>query len=314
MCETYTSENYSHSSKVYMFDVDGTLVTTKSGRPSYSPIDVYDYMFYSGVLEKLEELMKRGYSIVLISNQKRFTPLIKSKFNNIYQKLERAGIKIVAFILKSTEYQKPSALVFDDIQKMWPVSITKVRYCGDACGALHSKDYPPYEWSDVDYEFYNNLNIKNKKFYRPQQVFKNKLKLEVETEKSFIMLVGNPGSRKTWVAQKLAEQGFTHICGDTHGTVAKQKQLLQRALAKNQNVIIDNTNGRKEKRNEFLDLAREHNYFTTIIWLVPDGRPFNKQRDSPVPEVAYNVYSKYFVEPASDEADRLIVYCHHTPI
>jgi hypothetical protein len=33
------------------------------------------------------------------------------------------------------------------------------------------------------------------------------------------------------------------------------------------------------------------------MWHVRDGRPFNALREKPVPEVAYAMYSKHFVDP-----------------
>ena len=79
-------------------------------------------------------------------------------------------------------------------------------------------------------------------------------------------------------------------------------------------------NYQREKRKVFIDIAKNMNIPVRILWFIRDGRPFNNLRgkmketntmyyhNKPVPEVAYNTYSKYFEEPISEEGNIEIVY------
>ena len=84
-----------HSTKIAAFDMDGTLITTKSGR--VFPIDKNDWrlLYENRTREKLEALYTQGYKIVIITNQagiatgKLKLEDFQSKVQNIVTKLNR---------------------------------------------------------------------------------------------------------------------------------------------------------------------------------------------------------------------------------
>ena len=57
------------SHKIAAFDMDGTIITTKSGR--VFPVDYKDWrlLYENRTIEKLEILLGEGYKIVFITNQ-----------------------------------------------------------------------------------------------------------------------------------------------------------------------------------------------------------------------------------------------------
>ena len=57
------------SEKIAAYDMDGTIITTKSGR--VFPVDCNDWrlLYEERTREKLESLYHEGYKIVLITNQ-----------------------------------------------------------------------------------------------------------------------------------------------------------------------------------------------------------------------------------------------------
>jgi hypothetical protein len=61
--------------------------------------------------------------------------------------------------------------------------------------------------------------------------------------------------------------------------------------------VVDATHGSEANRAPYQELAASLGIPFQIIWHIRDGRSFNALRPEPVPEVAYAVYTKHFVEP-----------------
>ena len=89
--------NVQASSKIAAFDMDGTLITTKSGR--VFPLDHKDWrlLYENRTIEKLESLYGEGYKIVIITNQaglasgKLKLDDFKAKVESIVMKLNRGN-------------------------------------------------------------------------------------------------------------------------------------------------------------------------------------------------------------------------------
>lgn len=298
----YISEYYIYRPCLYMFDVDGTLITTKTGRKPYLIKSPDDFVFFDSVFPKLKKLSKR-YSFILVSNQAKFTDIIAEKFELLTKCFEENKIEIICFILKSKEYKKPSNKIFQRILKLWKKSniiLEKIKISGDAIG--ETSEFPPYRWADSDLKFYENINFLKKSFVSPLKLFPSKKINNFSiSEKEMILCVGNPGSGKSECANYFEKNGYQVISGDRKQTKKKQNDMLKEFLNKNESIVIDNTNSKKENRRVFVNLAREYDYYIRVIWCIRDGRPFNAEREHPVPEVAYSIYSKYFNEPSIPE-------------
>ena len=89
--------NVQASSKIAAFDMDGTLITTKSGR--VFPLDHKDWrlLYDNRTIEKLESLYSEGYKVVIITNQaglasgKLKLDDFKAKVESIVMKLNRGA-------------------------------------------------------------------------------------------------------------------------------------------------------------------------------------------------------------------------------
>ena len=89
--------NVRGSSKIAAYDMDGTIITTKSGR--VFPIDHKDWrlLYENRTREKLESILKEGYKIVLITNQAGLatgkTKLVdfKTKVEGVVKSLNRGS-------------------------------------------------------------------------------------------------------------------------------------------------------------------------------------------------------------------------------
>lgn len=118
----FTSKYVKSSKKIAAFDMDGTLIKTKSGK--VHPVDTNDWQIaFPNVGQKLKELLTDGYKIVILSNQ---APIgngrvkiedFKKKIENIVSKL---NVPIQAYIATGKGfYRKPTT-------GMWKVLTEKV--------------------------------------------------------------------------------------------------------------------------------------------------------------------------------------------
>jgi DNA 3'-phosphatase len=160
---------------ILAFDVDGTIITTKSGKKF--PVDDEDWKFWHpSVPDVLREKAREGYSIAFISNQggvgsKKQSPQgFQKKIDAIIHKI---GIPI-DFIcsLEGDAFRKPCTGMWEFLQfARWDAQIQHSRtlagdysltiekmYIGDAAGrpatGTHAKDF-----SDTDLKLSINLGV-----------------------------------------------------------------------------------------------------------------------------------------------------------
>ena len=109
-----------HSSKVAAFDIDGTIIRTKSGR-TFSTGRT-DWVFFDGsVPKKLKELHDAGTKVVFITNQagmekgKADPKELQGKFEDI---INAVGVPIQVFVCPgNNHYRKPSAEMWKFLEK-----------------------------------------------------------------------------------------------------------------------------------------------------------------------------------------------------
>jgi len=279
-------------------DVDGTLITSKSGRRWAQ--DENDWMFLGPVPAVLEELRTKGWTIALVSNQSDWTisPGPKSKIDSILSVLKEANgwapwclVATSTRQMKDTLFRKPGRGLYDILLSHLG-SVESVHMCGDAIGP--SDPYPPYQWSDSDQQFAKGIGAD---FFRPMDVFNAAPPFSLSPRQELVLLMGNPGSGKSTTARYIAARGYVHIEQDVVGTKAAVKKATQAALATGASVVMDATHGSETNRSVYEELAAELQIPFQILWHIRDGRPFNALREKPVPEVAYAIYTKHFVPP-----------------
>ncbi len=101
--------------------------------------------------------------------------------------------------------------------------------------------------------------------------------------KRLILLVGIPGAGKSTLAKKIIEKGFHCLSADPireelYGDAAEQGdkeqvfkiffERLDDALAKELDIIIDNTNLNPRQRKPILEKARKAGYSDIQLWLL----------------------------------------------
>jgi bifunctional polynucleotide phosphatase/kinase len=304
-CVFYKPDNYIITKDVFFFDMDGTLIATQTGKVVNS--EPNDVVFLGPVPEQLNDLRKLGFMIVIVSNQARYNDKIQAKFDLVVQELIRInGWAPYVFIATANDgYRKPGtkmASLFLSQIGMTDAELNSKSMCGDAVGP--NDPFPPYRWDNVDSEFAKAIGAR---FYRPSEIFGSNAATPAPHQELVIM-VGNPASGKTTSAAILATYGYTAVAQDVYKTAQRVYKVADQELTAGKSVVIDATNPTVEKRSYWIELARSHNVPVRIMWHIRDGRPFNALRPTPVPNVAYNIYSSKFESPYQDGVPVVLIY------
>ncbi len=305
--------------KVATFDMDGTIITTKSGKKF--PINALDWKFWhDSVPVVLREYYKNGYDVVIISNQngieKGKTSLIdiKSKIEEIVKELKIPITVLLA--MKDDHMRKPRIGTWEVLtQSLAPIIDTF--YCGDAAG--RAKDF-----AATDYKFALNLGIP---FKVPEQLFKNQewspssslIDFDPRTipednrnfphanHQEIVLLCGPPASGKSTFANNQLP-GYEVVCQDELRTLPRCVKACKAALNAQKSVIIDATNRNRKAREKWLELAMTQ--AIPIRCIVMDvtkelSLHLNKVRslygNKHVPIIAIHTYFKNYEPPTEFE-------------
>lgn len=329
-CITGVTSDFKFTSKFAGFDLDSTLIKTKSGKKFAKDSD--DWIFFSDNVEsRLKQLNKDNYCIVIITNQAGLST--DTKINAWKQKVDsivkRINLPIKVFCSVSHDiYRKPLPSFMEEYIRPFvkDMDMEESFYCGDACG--RDGDH-----SDCDYKFALNSKLK---FRLPEDVFDclegdipvinypilDLVKMTgdgssfVREEKEMILMVGYPGAGKSrYVNDVLVPKNYVRINQDVLKTAAKCLKEATKALSEGKNVVIDNTNYDKSKRAQYIKLAKSYGY--TVRCIIIDTpyelalhnatyRAYKKEAGH-IPEIAYRLYKKNYTEPAISEGIKEIL-------
>jgi bifunctional polynucleotide phosphatase/kinase len=327
------------SDKIASFDMDGTLIATKSGNKFSTGRTDWKW-WHPKVPTKLKELHKSGYKLVIFSNQggvgkgKVSAKDIKGKVEDIIAEL---GLPMMAFLATGEDkWRKPSASMWDHFVKHHnggvKVDTKDSFYCGDAAGRPKAWDgnaKTKKDFSCSDRKFAHNVGLP---FKTPEMCFlgqqdvafewgsidpttipKDKTAYEgdlASDSQEMIISVGFPASGKsTFTKRHLEPKGYVRINQDSLKTKSACFKAARAAVAEGKSVVIDNTNPSAAARAEYIAIAKEHNipvrcfFFRTSRDLAEHLNVFreNVYGVKHVPGVGYNMYKKHFKEPSLDE-------------
>lgn len=340
----YTSDNLKASNNIAGFDMDGTIIKTKSGRTF--PKDTDDWTLnYSSIPNQLKSLYEEGYKIVFFTNQSGVGK-DSFKIKNFKKKIEGVS-KIIAlpiqvFIaLGKGIYRKPLLGMWNLLQDKKnddvKIDLNKSFYVGDAAGRAVSKQKKDH--SLVDRLFALNIGIK---FYTPEEYF---LKSSSESytmpefdprylpsgqhpdidyeDPNVIIMVGLQGSGKSHFCKKvLVPKGYSYINRDSLGSWQKCAKVMEETIKDKKSCVIDNTNIDKESRKRFIDIAKKYNVdcrcfvMATNIYQTKHNNKFRELIDKshePVSEMIINTAKKNYQEPDMTEGFKEIVHVKFVP-
>lgn len=314
------------SKLIASFDLDGTLIKTKSGKKFAKNKDDYMYSF-ENVIEKLYDLMKNGYKIVIFTNQKGISMNKVNKLD-IINKIETLFPFADYFISCNDDiYRKPMIGMYEKLIEL-NGEIDNIFYVGDAAGRDndHSAADINFAFNSrikfmTEIEFFLNIEDKYKIKFPKLPTITNKVSdFRKYNNNVIVIMQGLPSSGKTtFIKEYITHNKITdylYLSNDT-STKSKLMKEFKKGLENNKLIFIDNLNATKKNRYEFIKLLPEDYSAIGIFIKTPMdiALQLNQLRyyisnidtkfkgviRSKVPKVAYHSFNKRYEKMEKEE-------------
>lgn len=294
--QTIIKTNSTRIDKVYLFDLDYTLIKTKSGKKFPTSKNDWEFLVPS-VPSKLTKLTTQSNCVVgIISNQGGLKT--ENQIGDWIDKLNQINKQIkVDFVFASVgndRFRKPLDGSYEFIKKKlqdinWTKleGLSKIYYVGDAFGRTD-------DFSDTDIKYAINCGFKPKtpeiffgigiksqlvksanitypviNYYNSveQNDFFQMLFNIIETHpKVLVMTIGLPASGKSFLRKELIKKfpQFTYSNNDDANEKVQSRSLLKKISSDYNYVIDDNTNLKLNERESKLKKFKSH--YKIGIW------------------------------------------------
>ncbi|XP_035477636.1 bifunctional polynucleotide phosphatase/kinase [Scophthalmus maximus] len=284
----YTAAGVRGSDKIAGFDIDGCIITTKSGKVFPTAPDDWKILFPE-IQPRLATLLRKGYKVVFFTNQmgiargKLRPEVFKSKVEDILATLQ---LPVQVFVAAGPGvYRKPVPGMWNHLCETANEGVTVDKtasfYVGDAAG--RPENWAPgkkkKDFSSSDRLFALNIKLQ---FHTPEEYFLgwksapysmphfDPRKLDssarlfdppsaslTSSETEVIVAVGFPASGKsTFFHTHIIPKGYVYVNRDTLGSWQSCVTACQRALQEGRSVAVDNTNPEPESRKRYVDVAK----------------------------------------------------------
>lgn len=320
------------SNKVAAFDLDGTLIKTKSGKKF--PTNKHDYIYaFDNVSQKLNDLISKNYKIVIFTNQ-RGIGLKKVNLSDITYKINKLFPFADYFIsINDDIYRKPIIGMFDLFVKLNGKKPKKMFYVGDAAGREGDHSY-----ADINFAYNANIDFFTETNYflgRKDKInaicpklpskTNNVSEIKKYVENVIIIFQGFPASGKSEVIKQyikhynLSSDTYSHLSYDLFKTKTQFFKELKNNIKDRKLIFIDNLNASEKNRAEYLSLI-DKDYTAIGIHINTSeeiSRKLNKQRYyltskdknytyknkdyKYIPGLVYNIYKKKFQNMTTNE-------------
>uniref|UniRef100_A0A671TI32 Polynucleotide kinase 3'-phosphatase n=1 Tax=Sparus aurata TaxID=8175 RepID=A0A671TI32_SPAAU len=284
----YTAAGVKGSDKIAGFDIDGCIITTKSGKVFPTGPDDWKILYHE-IQPRLASLLRKGYKVVFFTNQmgiargKLRPEVFKSKVEDI---LTRLQLPVQVFVAAGPGiYRKPVMGMWNHLCEKANDGVTVDQkqsfYVGDAAG--RPENWAPgkkkKDFSSSDRLFALNIGLE---FHTPEEYFlgwKRALfnlpnfdprKIDstaklydppsaslTSGQTEVIVAVGFPASGKsTFFHTHVIPKGYVYVNRDTLGSWQNCVSACERALKEGRSVAVDNTNPDPESRKRYVDVAK----------------------------------------------------------
>ncbi|KAJ7990208.1 hypothetical protein DPEC_G00297930 [Dallia pectoralis] len=284
----YTAAGVTGRSKIAGFDIDGCIITTKSGKVFATSPDDWRILFPE-IQPRLASLLQKGYKVVFFTNQmgiargKLRPEDFKCKVEDILKALQ---LPVQVFVASGPGiYRKPVVGMWEHLteQANGGVVVDKRQslYVGDAAG--RPVNWAPgkkkKDFSCSDRLFALNIGLP---FHTPEEFFlgwksapfslpsfdprkwdSNACLYDppsaslTSSKQEVIVAVGYPASGKsTFFHTHIVPKGYVYVNRDTLGSWQSCVSACERALKEGRSVAVDNTNPDPESRKRYLDVSQ----------------------------------------------------------
>lgn len=290
-----------NATNAIFFDLDGTLVTSRSGTEVYNITNPNDFIFLPDVVNKLIALSS-SFTIVIycsysLSEEEQHTSkVLFSRVRSIQKVLNAYGVNPFIFIpTKRDKYKVPNKGIYTLFEKIlesiYSTNVSDTIVVGDGIGK--NEKNPIYKITDVDCKFAENIGCK---ILRPHEIFDFTYSF-TPAHGEVIIMMGNPCCGKSTFAQKLCDS-FDYSIVDLQSL----KKYGNKAASSGRSFVIDDAHPTSTERRRIVSLAGSMGMKCRIFFIITDGRCFNLQlpQSSKKLKGEFDSYSKKFQMPFED--------------
>jgi len=325
----YSSVGTCASNKIASFDIDGTIITTQSGK--VFPQHCGDWrILYPEIPGRLKKLIAEGFKVVFFTNQmgiqkgKVKVEDFKQKVENIQSKLNIPiqGNNGIEIDMKESFYVGDAAGRPAD----WAPGKKKDFSCGDRLFALNAglTFLTPEEFFMSQSKAKFNVTAFNPKSIESKSLLEPAASKLVLGKQEMIVLVGSPAAGKSHFAREhLVPKGYVHVNRDTLGTWQKCVKAATDAMEKGSCVVIDNTNPDKESRRRYVDAAKDAGDVTVRCFVMRTSleharhnelfREMTDKKHQSISEMIFNMFKSKYAEPTVSEGFTEVVHVNFVP-
>jgi len=302
------------------FDLDNTLICTLSGKNF--PNDNTDFKYkFKNIQTKLNELINKGYKIVIFTNQRK-NYFKKTSIKDLLLKIKYLFPYADYFIsIKEDIYRKPMIGMYQKFIALNGVP-KNIFYVGNNAGRKKDNSYEDINFAynagikfNTDTEFFlNEISLASPYLPIIPIKYNNICDMKHYNHGVVIIMQGLPSSGKTTFIKEYIKYNnltnYLHLSNEKY-TKFRLKKAFKKGLDQDNVIFIDDQNPTKKNRKEIIDLVNTDDYVILgfhIMTSMELSKSLSKQRYfisnthqdykekkyNKIPTIVFNIYNKKY--------------------